>query len=196
MKNVINIIANSRVSLCLLLVCCFVMSCSSNKKERFEIEIKMKPGSYYQGQIYLPLLIYTRESPLMLIYTDCLSITKEIRDYNSIDKESAGTYLYSSLKQKSPIQVSSEYYQKNKANVIRVNPEVDSIYKKMGIVGVLNHYCDDDGTLETVPLDENGKNWGYIVYLLSLYDIYVAYFYGCEDPIKMVFIANWISNLP
>ena len=130
MKNVINIIVTNRVFIFLLLICCFLISCSSNKKERFEIEIKMEPGSYYQGKIYLPLLIYTRELPLMLIYTNCLSITEEIREYNGIDKESAGTYLYSSLKQKSPIQVSSEYYQKNKANVIRVDPEVDSIYKK------------------------------------------------------------------
>lgn len=160
------------------------------------MEIKMEPGSYYQGQIYLPLLIYTRELPLMLIYTDCLSITEEIREYNGIDDKSAGTYLYSSLKQKSPIQVSSEYYQKNKVNVIKVNQEMDSIYKNCGIVGILNHYCDDDGTLETVSLNEEEKDWGYMVYLLSLHDIYIAYFYGCEDPIMMLFIAKWISNLP
>ena len=158
------------------------------------MEIKMEPGSYYQGQIYLPLLIYTKELPLMLIYTDCLSITEEI--HKSINNENSSSYLYNSLKQKCPIQVSSEYYQKSRKNVIRVNSEVDSIYKKRGIVGMLDYYCDDDGTLEMTPLNEEGKDWGYLIYLLSQYNIYVAYFYGCEDPFKMVFIADLISNLP
>lgn len=186
---------------CLLLFYGMTIACSQSPQYAFEEEIKR--GTYYQNDVALPLLIYTTDEPIMLIEGYCMSIIKEISKYNNIDKNCASTILYNSLKRDLPIQVSEQFYKCSIEDRIKIDFKADSVYKEQGIKGILNNYCTKSDkllVLEEIPENErfqgNHLELGYIIYLLSLHDIYVAYFDGFEDHTLLIFIAKEISNLP
>ena len=186
---------------CLLMLCGIIIACSQSPQDAFEEEVKN--GTYYQYNVALPLLIYATDEPIILIEGYCMSIIREISKHNNIDGDCASIILYNSLKQGLPIQVSERFYKRSIGDRIKVDFKVDSVYKELGIKGILDNYCTKSDKLlilekthEYERLQGKHLELGYIIYLLSLHDIYVAYFDGFEDHTLLIFIAKEISNLP
>lgn len=185
--------------LLLLLYCTLSYSCTSMKERNFEKEIKS--GTMYRHGISIPVLLCTDTSEVVLTEVSNLSIINEIRQYHNAGNQ-AGEILYNAIKNNLPIQVSPAFFQEYTSNSrIKMDIEIDSIYKKEGVKGLIDQYfrkeygllCYDitymsDKEFKPVPT--------YLIYLLHLHHIYIAYYEVDEVFAIITGIAEDISILP
>lgn len=177
--------------------------CSSCKQRTFEKEIKT--WGTYQQQIPLPILMHAEDTPIIFVCISCAALVDEISKCNKIDEECAGAVLYDAYIQKLPIRVSSSFYQEHLDAVITVVPALDSIYRRQGIQGIINHcFRQEEGWLvldKTPMLPYKPGRWSntemdYIIYLLSLHDMYIAYHWVDDVFYIVAALADRISDMP
>lgn len=151
--------------------------------------------------ISIPVLLCTDTSEVVLTDVSNMSIINEIRQYHNAGNQ-AGEILYNAIKNNLPIQVSPAFFQEYASNSrIKMDIEIDSIYKKEGVKGLIDQYfkkeygllCYDitymsDKEFRPIP--------NYLIYLLHLHHIYIAYYEVDEVFAIITGIAEDISILP
>jgi len=190
MKNE-KVIIKIGLAISLLTVCILVTSCSDNWKTVLKKELE--DSTLFGGSILLPLLVYTNDSPMMLIETYPLEMETELSKLG-VKTEVVGKIIYDSMNKHLPIKVSQKFYQNAyKHNRIKVNVAVDSVYQQSGIKGVVNTYFRNEyGFLSLNHIADSSDS--YIIYLLSLHNIYVAYVDFDEDAFTLKVIADILSD--
>lgn len=186
-----KVILRIRLIISLLTVCIFATSCSENWKTVLKKELE--DSSLFGGSILLPLFVYANNSPMMLIETYPLEMEKELSELGVVTEE-VGKIIYNSMNKHLPIKVSQKFYQNAyKHNRIKVDVTVDSIYRKSGIKGVIDTYCRTEyGFLSLDHIDDSSDS--YIIYLLSLHNIHVAYVDFDEDGFTLKVIVDILSD--
>lgn len=189
MKNAKAILIGVAISL--LTVCIFAASCGNNWRSALKEELE--DYTLFGGSIPLPLLVYTNDSPMMLIKTYPLEIETEL-SVLGIETEKASKIIYDAIDKQLPIKVSPKFYQNAyEHDRIKVDLAVDSVYKQSGIKGVINTYFQTAyGFLSLDHIDDSSDS--YIIYLLSLHNIHVAYVDFDEDAFTLKVIADILSD--
>lgn len=209
MKLEIRTILNSNLSKTFIMFfTTFLMySCSCNMKQDNLKSIIYDEDLYY-NEIILPLVISTSDSLVNIVCTTKNNILTEIKDIYG--GRVAKDLLYKSVKSKFPIEVSLQYYKKSKNKRVFMDNNIYDIYRQKGISAVINKFFKKiNGSLvlsdseEMFPIKDTEiyKGFGhdinieFIVYLLSMHDIYLHYLWLDECGIIRVSIAENISNM-
>jgi hypothetical protein len=165
--------------------------------------------SVYSDDVILPLMIETPDSVVKLICTTKISVLSDLENVYG-DNEIAKDYLYNQMYLKRPVNVSLEYYNSRKDDSIYMDNDMYILFKKSKINDFINHYFrKKNGAFVLYESEEmfpvrnqkvyegfgHNVNIGYISYLLSMYDIYLSYFWLDEDCITRISIASKVSNM-
>lgn len=166
---------------CILLILLFVItSCTGSKDDLKSILLNDK-GWYDEG-LYFPLYM-SLYGELEKDTISVVSSARELMDNLNIQVISYDLFpqlLYDELKHnKGCLNVDKyvfEWYKKYA--IIKRNNIVDSIYKNVGIYGVLKYALDKNGNLKKFHQEGN-----YIIYLCFQHGVY---FYNSENEIKVM----------